>query len=272
MRKNLAHRQFLWHSDLGYGSFTLVMFAIQFYLCLKILIQTFTFTASQSVTHTDLNIEVPELRGDNYKMWKETILLNLGWKDLDYAIHNGKLPVPTKESTQDEVALYEQWDRSNRLSTMYIKAKISNGIRGSVSEKHKDVRALLKAIDDQFVTSEKALASTLIMRFSSLRLTSVKGVREHIMELRDIVAQLKTLGVDMSDDFLVYYALYTLPSSYGPFKISYNTHKEKWSINDLMTMCVQEEGRLVMEMGESAMLATAREKSKSGKSRGSMHF
>ncbi|XP_031091534.1 uncharacterized protein LOC115996451 [Ipomoea triloba] len=73
----------------------------------------------------------------------------------------------------------------------------------------------------------------------------------------------------MSDDFLVYYALYTLPSSYGPFKISYNTHKEKWSINDLMTICVQEEGRLMMEMGESAMLATAREKSKSGKSRGS---
>ena len=34
------------------------------------------------------------------------------------------------------------------------------------------------------------------------------------------------------------------------------THKEKWSINELLTMCVQEEGRLLMEQGESVMLVT----------------
>lgn len=152
---------------------------------------------------------------------------------------------------------------------MYIKAKISDEIRGFINEKHKDVRALLKTIDDQFVFLEKFLASTLIMRFSSLRLTSIKGVREHIMELEDIAAQLKTLGIDMSDDFVVYYALNTLPSPYRPFKISYHTHKEKWSISYLMTMCAQEEIRLVNEMGDSAMLATTHKKSKSGKSRGS---
>ena len=27
----------------------------------------------------------------------------------------------------------------------------------------------------------------------------------------------------------------------------YNTYKDKWSINELMTMCVQEEERLIME-------------------------
>ena len=84
----------------------------------------------------------------------------------------------------------------------------------------------------------------------------MRGVREHIMQIKDIVAQLKKLEVEMSDSFLVHYILNTLPHQYGPFKISYNTHKDKWSINELMTMCVQEEGRLVMEQGESAMLAT----------------
>ena len=108
---------------------------------------------------------------------------------------------------------------------------------------------MLKAIDDQFITSDKTLASTLIMKFSSLRLTSVKGVREYIMKMRDISAQLKKLEVDMSESFLVHFILNTLPHEYGPFKISYNTHKDKWSINELMTMCVQEEERLVMEMG-----------------------
>ncbi|RVW58763.1 Retrovirus-related Pol polyprotein from transposon TNT 1-94 [Vitis vinifera] len=170
----------------------------------------------------------------------------------------------TDTSTPEEILLYERWEKSNRLSVMYIKTKISAGIRGSI-EQHENVRELLKAIDEQFVTSDKALASTLIMKFTSLKLTGIRGVREHIMEMRDIVAQLKKLEVEMSESFLVHFILNTLPPQYGPFKISYNTHKDKWSINELMTMCVQEEGRLLMEQGESAMLVTQR-KGKKGKS------
>ena len=137
---------------------------------------------------------------------------------------------------------------------MFIKTKITIGIRGSV-EQYNKVQDLPKAIGEQFVTSDKALVITLIMKFSSIRITSVKGVREHIMQMRDIAAQLKKLGIDMSKSFLVHFILNTLPHQYGPFKISYNTHKDKWSINELMTMCVQEEERLMMELGESEMLA-----------------
>jgi hypothetical protein len=175
--------------------------------------------------------------------------------DIDYAIRKDEPPALTNTSTAVDITLYERWERSNRLSMMFIKTRISAGIRGSVDQ-HEKVRDLLKAIDEQFVTSDKALASTLIMKFSSLRLTSVRGVREHILQMRDNVAQLKKLEVEMSESFLVHYILNTFPHQYGPFKISYNTHKDKWSINELMTMCVQEEGRLVMEHGESAMLAT----------------
>ncbi|KAL0416364.1 UNVERIFIED_CONTAM: Copia protein [Sesamum latifolium] len=99
------------------------------------------------------------------------------------------------------------------------------------------------------------LASTLIMRFTSQKHTGLNGVREHIMQMRDIVAQLKSLEVDMSESVLVHYILNTLSSQYAPFKISYNTHKDKWSINKLMTMCVQEEGRLSIEAGESVHMA-----------------
>ena len=99
------------------------------------------------------------------------------------------------------------------------------------------------------MTSIKALANTSIMKFSTLRFTDVSGVQEHIMQMRDIAAQLKTLEVEMSESFLVHFILNTLPQQYGPFKIFYNTHKDKWSINELLTMCVQEEGRLKMELG-----------------------
>ncbi|KAG6506434.1 hypothetical protein ZIOFF_031757 [Zingiber officinale] len=75
---------------------------------------------------------------------------------------------------------------------MFIKTKISDGIRGSL-EHYDNVRDSLKAIDDQFVSSDKALASTLIHQFSSMKLSGIHGVRDHIMRMRDIAAQLKRL-------------------------------------------------------------------------------
>ena len=76
------------------------------------------------------------------------------------------------------------------------------------------------------------------------------------MEMRDLMTQLKSLQVQISESFMVHLILNSLTSQYGPFKISYNTHKEKWSINELLTMCVQEEGRLAQEIGEGALTMT----------------
>jgi hypothetical protein len=90
---------------------------------------------------------------------------------------------------------------------MFIKTKISVGIRGSI-EHHENVKDLIKVIDEQFVSSDKARASTLIIKFSTMKLTEVRGMRDHIMRTRDIAAQLKNLKVTMSDSFLVHYILY----------------------------------------------------------------
>jgi ionotropic glutamate receptor len=95
------------------------------------------------------------------------------------------------------------------------------------------------------------------MKFSSMRLTSVRGVHEYIMHMREIVAQLKNLEVEMLESFLVHYIMNTFPQQYGPFL--YNTYKDRQSINKLMTMCVKEEWRLVMKLGENIMLATRRQ-------------
>ncbi|RVW74232.1 Retrovirus-related Pol polyprotein from transposon TNT 1-94 [Vitis vinifera] len=173
----------------------------------------------------------PWLAGD------EAIHKGGGCMDKDYAIRKDEPHKITDTSTPEEILLYERWEKSNRLSVMYIKTKIRAGICGSI-EQHENVRELLKAIDEQFVTSDKALASTLIMKFTSLKLTGIRGVREHIMEMRDIVAQLKKLEVEMSESFLVHFILNTLLP------------------------------QLMMEQGESAMLVTQR-KGKKGKSQAS---
>ena len=68
---------------------------------------------------------------------------------------------------------------------MFIKTKINASIMGYV-EQYEKVQDLLQAIEKKFFTSDKALASTLIMKFSSICITNVRGMCEHIMQMQDI--------------------------------------------------------------------------------------
>ncbi|XP_019156976.1 PREDICTED: uncharacterized protein LOC109153575 [Ipomoea nil] len=221
-----------------------------------------TLPITQSIT-----IDIPILNYDNHKEWKDAVLLNLGILGFDYALRNEKPAELTAQSTEEQKTLYERWATANRLGVFLIKSKIAREIRGPVDEVE-EIKLLLKAIDDQFVDANKSLASTLIMKFINMRLSTVKGTRKHIMELRDIAAQLKKLKIILPDAFVVHFALNTLSQEYSAFKIAYNTHKDEWSINQLITMCTQEETRLVTELGESAFMATTRPKRKSGKPKG----
>jgi len=42
----------------------------------------------------------------------------------------------------------------------------------------------------------------------------------------------------------VHLILISLPTHFGQFKVSYNTLKDTWSLNELISHCVQEEERL----------------------------
>ena len=67
--------------------------------------------------------------------------------DIDCAIMKDEPDPITKTSTAKVVCLYDKWERSNRLSVMFIKTKISVGIRGYI-EKIDKVKPLLKSMDE----------------------------------------------------------------------------------------------------------------------------
>ena len=71
---------------------------------------------------------IPMLFGDNYKIWRDKMLLALGCMDLDLALRMDEPYILTELSTQSERTLYEKWERSNRLSIMPIKTYISQSI------------------------------------------------------------------------------------------------------------------------------------------------
>jgi hypothetical protein len=78
----------------------------------------FVFAIIQPTNFSDIYYNIHDLKDDNYKVWKETILLHLGWMDIDYAIWKDEPPTVTNICTSEDIAPYEWWERSNYLNMM----------------------------------------------------------------------------------------------------------------------------------------------------------
>ncbi|KAF1867940.1 hypothetical protein Lal_00042407 [Lupinus albus] len=74
--------------------------------------------------------------------------------------------------------------------------------------------------------------------------------------MSNIASKLKASKLELSDDLLAHLVLISLPTQFSQFKISYNCQKDKWSLNELILYCVQEEERMKQEKTESAHLAS----------------
>jgi hypothetical protein len=222
-------------------------------------------------TTSILESTVPMLNGNNFSKWKENLLFYLGCLELDLELREDEPLALTDTSTPLEVTKHERWEQSNCLSLMFMKSHVTKGIRGSIPE-CKKATEFMRAVEEQFVSSDKAFASTLMKKLSSKTFDKSRSMQEHIMEMRDMAAQLKSLEVDISESFLVHFILNSLPTEYTPFKISYNTYKDKWSVNELLTMCVQEEKRLKHEKPQSVHFVAAHDKGKSKRGKGAPHL
>ena len=64
-----------------------------------------------------------------------------------------------------------------------------------------------------------------------------RGVQQHILNMTDKAAKLGSLGMKV-DESLVQFILNSLPPQFGAFKIHYNTHRDKWNLNELTGICV----------------------------------
>ncbi|XP_070050154.1 uncharacterized protein [Nicotiana tomentosiformis] len=70
------------------------------------------------------------------------------------------------------------------------------------------------------------------------------NIREYIMQISHLASKLKALKLDLSEDLLVHLVLISLPPQFSQFKVRYNCHKENWSLNELISQCVQEKDKL----------------------------
>ncbi|KAL6334824.1 hypothetical protein AAG906_021792 [Vitis piasezkii] len=150
---------------------------------------------------------IPMLNDTNFKKWKEHIIIVLGCMDLDYALRDDRLQTLL---------------RSNRMSLMIMKHSIPKAIRGAIPKETR-AKTFLDHIANRFAANEKVKTITIL-----------KNIREYIMEMSNLVTRLKALKLELSKDIFVHLVLISQPTQFSPFKISYNTQKEKWIVNELI--------------------------------------
>ena len=133
---------------------------------------------------------------------------------------------------------------------------ILEAFRGAISKSITNAKQFLIELGKRFAKSNKAKTSMLLQCPISMKYKGKGNIRENIMEMYHIVAKLKELKLELSEDLLVHLVLISLIAQYSWFKVSYNSQKEKWTLNEPMSYLVQEEDRLKYDLIESANLAS----------------
>ena len=186
---------------------------------------------------------VPIFNGLNFSEWNEQINFYLGVMDLDLALREDEPSAITNTSTEEEKVHYKNWERSNRLSLMYLRMSIASNIKSALPETE-NAKEMMKFVKERSQTADKSLAGTLMSTLTTMKFDGSHTMHEHVTEMINIAARLKSLGMEVDDNFLVQFILNSLPSEYGPFQMNYNTMKDKWNVHELHSMLVQEETRL----------------------------
>ena len=76
---------------------------------------------------------------------------------------------------------------------------------------------------------------------TTMKFDGSRTMHEHIIEMTNVATRLKSLGMEVEQNFLVQFIINSLPSEYEPFQMNYNTMKDKWNVHELHGMFVQEE-------------------------------
>ncbi|XP_019236491.1 PREDICTED: uncharacterized protein LOC109222002 [Nicotiana attenuata] len=159
-------------------------------------------------------------------MFKILVQFHLGVMDLDLALLNDKPTAITDTSSADEKSFHKAWERSNKLSLMFMRMSIANNIKSTIPQKE-SAREYLKFMEECFRSADKSLTGTLMAELTTMKFDGSGSMQNHIIKMTNITTRLQTLGMKVDDSFLVQFIMNLLPPEYGPSQINYNTIKDK---------------------------------------------
>ena len=199
------------------------------------------FAVSGPVALHSQAMSMIKFNGLNFTEWSEQIQFHLGVLNLDLSLVNEKSAALTANSSADERSFHDAWERSNRLSLMFMRMTIASNIKATIPNTE-NAREFLKFVENisKSESADKSRAGTLMAMLTTIKFDGSRSMHEHVTEMINTAAKLKSMGMEVGEKFLVQFIINSLPSEYGPFQMSYNTIKDEWSVNELHSMLIQE--------------------------------
>ncbi|XP_047259693.1 uncharacterized protein LOC124892452 [Capsicum annuum] len=145
---------------------------------------------------------VTTFNGFNFSDWCEQIKFHPGVLDLDVAIYSEKPTAITEAGSNEEKSHYKHWDQSNRLGLVFIRMNIAGNIKTTLS-KTENAKEFLKLAEESSQTADKSLAGTLMVTLTTMKFDGSRTMHEHVIEMINIAARLKSLGMEVEQNFLV---------------------------------------------------------------------
>ena len=141
---------------------------------------------------------VSVFNGLNFSEWSEQIHFYLGVMDLDLALQVKKPVDITVLITAEEKNHYKTWERSNRLSLMYMRMSIANNIKTTLP-KTDNAKEMLKFVEERSQTADKSLAGTIMSTLTTMKFDGSRTMHEHVIEMTNLSARLKSLGMEVDE-------------------------------------------------------------------------
>ena len=116
---------------------------------------------------------------------------------------------------------------------------VANNIKSTFKKTESD-KEFMKHVEEcsQSKSVEKSLIGTLMYTLTTIKFDGSYTMHEHIVEMTNIAARLKSMGMEVNETFLITLIPNSLPPEYGPFHMSYNTLKDKWNAHELQSMLI----------------------------------
>ncbi|KAJ9691534.1 hypothetical protein PVL29_013650 [Vitis rotundifolia] len=158
--------------------------------------------------------------------------------NLDLALRVDEPSKPTNVSFIDERSFYEKWEHSNRSCLVVMKYTMDKSIKECVpkTERAKDFLEYVKA---NYTKIDKVEMATYLKLLTTTMYDGVGGVRDHIIKLKHYFNKANEMKVELSEKFLKWLILESLPTSFDAVKLTYNALKEKCTLEELMSIVVQ---------------------------------
>ena len=110
----------------------------------------------------------------NFSKWSEQVNFHLGVLDLDLSLLEEK-PIITIDNTKEKKSKLKAWERSNKLSLMFMQITIANNIKTTIPQTE-SAKKYLRFVDEHFCSADKSLTGTLMEQLMTMKFDGSRSI------------------------------------------------------------------------------------------------